>query len=362
MEGALPLITLLMAAATLLAALGLVSVKLAHRIILQGRGVRSARYIAALGEMIALKLIPQRIPRQWARDYLFHEAIIDYRRLLAGDEGEFVDELILAVGLIPYLKQRSRWRWLRATRLRAIAAYVELAGNEEIPYLRSLLTDRSDFVRSHAAHGLGRLGDLHSVPLILDLCTRVKAWEAARLADALALFGRGAVRPICRWILVNWVNPRGAVQAVAQAARVLGLIADIEAETTLIELLESDHLEWRIAAASALGRIASDTSRAALLTALHDESWEVRARSVRALANLADGSVAPIVSGLLSDSQWWVRQNAAETLGELPGGIEELTKALDSADPFAADAARNQLAELRLLPGTLGARLASGRK
>jgi HEAT repeat protein len=186
----------------------------------------------------------------------------------------------------------------------------------------------------------------------------VKAWEVARLADALALYGRDAVPAICRWILANWQQPKGGEQAVSHAARVLGLIGDIEAETTLIELLESDRLQWRVAAASALGRIASDTSRAALVRALRDDSWEVRARAVRALANLADGSVTSVVSELLSDQQWWVRQNAAETLGELPGGIAELTKALDSEDRFAADAARNQLAELRLLPAGVAPALA----
>jgi hypothetical protein len=351
-----------MAAATVVAALSLVTVKLAHRIILQGQGVRSASYVAAIGEMIATKLIPTRIPRQWARDHLFHEAIIDYRRLLSGDEGEFVEELIRRVGILPHLARRTRFRWPRAIRLRAIGSYVELAGDDEIPQLRRLLSDRNEFVRSHAAHGLGRLGDVRSIPLILDLCTRVKAWEIARLADALALCGRDAVPAICRWILANWHRSTGGEQAVAHAARVLGLIGDIEAETTLIELLESERLTWRVAAASALGRIASDTSRSALLSALQDDSWEVRARAVRALGNLADGSVAPVVSELLSDQQWWVRQNAAETLGELPGGVAELTKALESDDRFAADAARNQLAELRLLPAGISPALSGERQ
>ena len=357
MDGLLPVITLLMATATLIAALTLVAVKLAHRIILVGRGVRSAIYIAALGEMIATKLLPSHMPRQWARDRLFHQAIIDYRRLLSGEDGEFVDELIKRSKVLPSLRRCIQPPWLNAIRLRAIGSYVELASQQEIPHLRSLLTDRNEFVRFHAAHGLGRLGDVASVPLILDLCVRVRAWEVAKLADSLPLFGREAVYPICRWIDLAWQSPNSTEQAVAEAARTPGLIGDLDAEMTLLELLESDRREWRIAAASALGRIGSDSSRFALLRALRDESWEVRARSVRALAYLADGSVAPIVSGLLSDSQWWVRQNAAETLGELPGGVVELTKALESEDHFAADAARNQLAELRLLPAGVSPRL-----
>lgn len=348
-----------MAAATLLAALALVFVKVAHRIVLQGRGVRSASYIAALGEMISRQLLPRRIPRRWARDRLFHEALIDYRHLVAGEGAAFIETLIEAVGMLPVLERRTMWRWLRPVRFRAIGSYVELAGIREIPHLRTLLADQNGFVRSHAAHGLGRLGDLPSIPVILDLCRRVPPWEAARLADALALYGPEAVQPICEWILANWQENGGGEQAVIQATRVLGLIGDPGAEWTLIELLESRPQEWRIAAASALGRIASDNSRAALMRALGDEAWEVRARAVRAIANLADESLAPQIAVLLRDTQWWVRQNAAETLGELPGGIAELTKALDSDDRFAADAARNQLAERRLLPAGVSSRLST---
>ncbi|MGH8957517.1 MAG: HEAT repeat domain-containing protein [Acidimicrobiia bacterium] len=346
----LSLVTIILAAATVVASIALLSVKLAHRIMLRGRGVRSAHYIAALGEMISRQLLLARFPIQWAKDPLFHDAVIEYRHLLSGEEGEFVDRLVAEVGIVPVLQRRAVRRWPRPVRLRAIAALVELAGSDQGPLLRSLLADRNDYVRSHAAHGLARLGDIISIPLILDLATRVRPWEAARLADALAAFDRRAVQPINEWILKNWNGGEGQVETIAQAARVLGLLGETSAETTLIEMLESDRLEWKVAAASALGRIASDTSRGALLKALRDDSWEVRARAVRAIASLADGSVAPAISELLSDSQWWVRQNAAESLGELPGGVAELLKALSSDDRFAADAARNQLAELRLLP------------
>ena len=131
----------------------------------------------------------------------------------------------------------------------------------------------------------------------------MRPWEAARLADALAAFDRRAVKPINEWILKHWDGDGSHVETIAQAARVLGLLGETSAETPLIEMLESDRLGWKVAAASALGRIASDTSRGALLRALQDDSWEVRARAVRALASLADGSVAPAIAELLSDSQ-----------------------------------------------------------
>ena len=295
-DGNLPWVTTVLAVATVVAAVALLSVKIAHRTMLSGRGVRSARYIGALGEMIARKMLPRRIPKQWARDPLFHDAVIEYRHLLAGDEREFVDRLINEVGIVPVLQKRIRWRFPRVVRLRAIASLVEVAGPEDAPYLRRLLGDQNDYVRAHAAHGLVRLGDIASVPLILDLLCRVRPWEGARLADAMASFDRAAVKPICEWILLHWDDPEAA-EAISQAARVLGLLGEGEAETTLIEMMESDKTEWRIAAASALGRLASDNSRASLLRALLDVSWEVRARAVRALASLADSAGRPCGGG-----------------------------------------------------------------
>lgn len=341
---------MILAAATVIAAISLLTVKLAHRIILKSRGVRSAIYVAGLGEMISRHYVPSRIPIQWARDATFHDALIDYRRLIEGDDRRFIDHLIGQIGINQVLKRRMRIHFSRSLRLRAIATLVELAGVEDVVVLRSLLTDRNNYARTHAAHGLARVGDLESIPAILDLCATVRPWEAGRLADALALFGPKAVPDIVRWVEEMIRNSEPPVETVAQAARVLGVIGDPSAEPTLLELLASPDDKWRLAAASALGSVCTDAARMPLTKALEDPVWEVRARAVRSLAALADPMVAMPVATLLTDREWWVRQNAAHTLAEIPGGISQLIAALDSPDRYARDAARNQLAELRMLP------------
>ena len=343
-------IAVVFAGSTAIAAVFLLSVKVAHRIILNSHGMRTAQYVAAIAEMIGRRYIPTRIPRTWRTDPVFHNVLIDYRRLVEGDDGRFIDRMVEEFGIVDGLIPRIRLIFPQTVRLQAVATLVELADGSAAPFLRSLLDDRNVYVRTHAAHGLARIHDLASVPLILGLSTRVRPWEAARLTDSLVAFGTDAVPLIAEWVSDEVASPRPSVEAVAQSARVLGLIGGNEAEPLLIGLLASPHLEWRIAAASALGRVGTDNARTALLVALGDDGWEVRARAVRALATLADETVGTAVVTLLSDREWWVRQNAAETLGEIPGGVAHLVAALDSPDGFAADSALNQLADMKKLP------------
>ena len=350
MSGTLPWVTVVLAASTAIAALFLVSVKVAHRTILNSRGVRAAHYVAAAAEMIERRYIPSNPPKGWRTDPVFHDILIDYRRLMEGEDGRFIDRMIEEFGIVDALIPRIRRIFPQTSRLQAVSTFVELADKSAAPFLRSLLEDRNDYVQTHAAHGLARIHDLTAVPLILDLSTRVRPWEAARLTDSLISFGPDAVPLIIEWVGAEMTSARPSTEAVTQCARVLGFIGDNAAEPLLIRLISSPNLEWRIAAASALGRVGSDAARTALLSTLADSAWEVRARAVRALTSLADETVGPAVVELLGDSEWWVRQNAAETLAEIPGGVARLVAALDSPDRFAADSALNQLAEIQKLP------------
>ena len=350
MSGTLPWVTIVLAASTVIAALSLLSIKMAHRIILNSRGVRTAHYVAAIAEMIGRRYIPTDTPKGWRTDPVFHDILIDYRRLVEGEDGRFIDHMVEEFGIVDALIPRIRQIFPQTSRLQAVSTLVELADRSAAPFLRSLLDDRNDHVQTHAAHGLARIHDLTAVSLILDLSTRVRPWEAARLTDSLIAFGPEAVPLITEWVSDELESPRPSIEAVTQAARVLGLIGDSAAEPLLIRLISSSDPEWRVAAASALGRVGTDEARTALLAALSDSAWEVRARAVKALTNLADETVGPAVVALLSDTEWWVRQNAAETLGEIPGGVEHLLASLDSPDKFAADSALNQLAEMQKLP------------
>lgn len=321
----------------------LTAVKLLHREVLRWRGVRTAQYVAAVGELVSRGMLPTLPPRGWAEDPLFHQALADYRHVVTGADRDHIGALAEALGVYEVLLRRVRRPHLLRVRLRALTSLVDLAEPRHREALRTLARDRNSHVRVNAIRGLARLGDLDSVPWILAHATRSQPWEAARSADALVEMGRPAVPGICSWITAQTSRPDASVAVVALAARVLGLIGDHAAEPVLIELLGSNQPEWRVAAASGLERAGTEAALPHLVRALEDRSARVRARVAVALGASSDTGAGRPLSTLLYDPSWWVRQNAATALGRLPGGNDYLLAALDGPDPYAADAALNQL-------------------
>ncbi|HEX2152869.1 MAG TPA: HEAT repeat domain-containing protein [Acidimicrobiia bacterium] len=317
--------------------------KFVHRQALRVSGVRSAHYVASIGELVSRGILPTRLPSGWARDPLFHDALADYRLLLTGKERRFVDELATAAGIPPILVARTRRRFPKSARLRALGCLVDLATPAQINHLRALLADGDAHVRIHAIRGLARLNDTQSIPFMLELATRARPWEAARLADALVDMGSDGVPAIQEWINSQLQDQDPAEEVVALAARVLGLIGDPTAEATLLALLRSDRAAWKVAAASSLEQTGGTESIEALLDALDDREWRVRARAVVALGAMAEPRLGRPISALLYDPSWWVRQNAASALSSIPGGDDHLLAAVRGPDPYAADAALNQL-------------------
>lgn len=321
----------------------LVATKLANREIQRWRGVRSAHFVAAVGELVSRRMLPAIPPRAWGEDPLFHQVLGDYRRLVTGADRDHIDTLAEALGVYDVLLRRVRRPHRQGVRLRALTSLAELAQPRHVEILRELAADRNGNVRVNAIRGLTRLNDLEWVPWILDHASRSQPWEAARCADALVGMGRAAVPHICGWVENETGNPAGSVTVVALAARVLGLIGDPTAEPILIELLKSEQPEWRVAAASALEHAGTPAAIPHLLHAVEDRAARVRARVAVALGTSAEPSVGRPLSGLLNDESWWVRQNAAAALGNLPGGTDYLLAALHGPDPYAAGAALNQL-------------------
>lgn len=321
----------------------LVVTKLAHREVQRWRGSRSAHYLAAIGEMLSRRMIPQSTPKAWATDPLFWDALAEYRLLVTGADREHIDRLAAQAGVHRALVDRSRRRFPASRRLRAAARLADLATPLQRQHLRSLLADRSPQVRTQAVRGLARLRDIESIPAILDLARRVSPWEAARIADALVTIGLAATGAICDWLDREMERPDCSEETVALAGRILGSIGDPEAEPTLLRMLRSPNPEWRVTAASALERTGGPNAIEPLLEAIDDHSWQVRARAAVALGAIGGPGVTRAVAGLLYDPVWWVRQNAASALSELPGGTDHLIAALEGPDPYAADTALNQL-------------------
>jgi len=321
----------------------LVLFKIVHREYLRWRGVRSAHYVAAIGEMVSRRMVPERTPPGWAGDPAFHDALAEYRLLLTGSERQLIDDLAARSGVLAFLVHRSRRRFPIGSRLRAVVSLADLATSRQRHHLRLLMQDRHAHVRVNAVRGLARMGDFESAGAILDQAVDAEPWEAARLSDSLVAMGVEVVAPTCQWIESRVAEPEPPTRVIALACRALGVIGDPTAEATLIRLLSSSEPTWRVAAASALETVGGTASVEPLLDALDDRESRVRARATVALGASAEPRAARPVAGLLYDPVWWVRQNAARALGDIPGGTDHLLAAVAGPDPYAADAALHQL-------------------
>jgi HEAT repeat protein len=190
--------------------------------------------------------------------------------------------------------QAAEWTWSGAKRV-------------EISALVGLLDDRDGLVRHSARDTLIRLGPVAAPAVAEDL-------SSAHGAGALALLEvAGAIN-----------DPRllpGALRLVSDgdsrarelAARILGSLGGAEAIDELAELLDDSDPAVRSAAAHGLGQLGYWPVGSRLATRLEDRAWAVRRSAGLALRSIG----AP--------------------------GVLLLRRATGSADPFAADMARQVL-------------------
>ncbi len=338
------LLNLAMGTAVLSVALSVVlfAIKLHHWRQARILGVRRAEYIGAVGEIVARGL-PQGFERGWARDPLFHDVLLQYVDVVAGDERVQLERLISSIDLryrlVIQLKSSRR-----TSRRMAAAAYLAVIASPEIEWaLIEALDSPNAEIRIQAAGGLAKIKSETAIPRLVHMMLTDTPWVAARIADQLVAYGSVAVPYLMENVRDehrgHLVDPR----ILAAAVRILGMIGDLKAAPAIEPLLEHPDREVRVAAAAALGSAGTGHSIPPLLAVLEDSEWEVRAAAASALAAFSDASATEPVAKLLTDRSWWVRQNAAAALMELLGGMDALITALEGDDAYARDAALQQL-------------------
>lgn len=92
---------------TLALVMVLAGLKLAHRESIRWRGVRTAYYVSAVGELLSRQTMVSKPPRGWTEDPTFHRVLSDYTALVTGREAEFLGELTEATGVLTVLAKRS---------------------------------------------------------------------------------------------------------------------------------------------------------------------------------------------------------------------------------------------------------------
>lgn len=304
---------------------------------------RGAVYISTLGEIVSRSMEPSSDIDAWADDPAFHDTLIDFFTLVAGEEQRILTQLADRLHMIDRFHSDLANSRRVATRLRAVAALAVIASPKSRPHLVAALGDSSPEVRIEAAAGLSIIGHGDDVEPVMIALEREERWVAERFADALVRFGTQAVPTLSNYVLISGALFDPAPRHLSAVVRCLGQIGDPSAETALLTALDGTDPQLRIRAAAALGHPWGDRVLQALLGKFTDPDWRVRAQVATALAHHNSPTSIPYLVEGMTDPAWWVRQNAATTLGTIDGGLDALFDALDHQDRFAADAARAQL-------------------
>ena len=305
-------------------------------------GERRAKYIAAVGEIVARGL-PHGYDSGWAGDPLFHDVLMQYIDVVAGQERQHLEELITVVDLRNRLVHQLRKARRESKRMSA-ASYLAVIASPEVEWaLIEALDSKNAEIKVQAAGGLATIRSERAVGKLVHMLLSEKPWVAARIADQLVSFGPGAVPMLMENIRDEHGGHLVEHGTIAVAIRVLGYIGDRRAGTAIEPMLEHSNLEVRIAAANALGTAGHVASVPLLIHALEDPAWQVRARAAASLGSFGDPTSLAPMAAALSDDSWWVRQNSAEALTEIVGGIDTLIDALAGGEASARDAALQQL-------------------
>jgi len=321
----------------------LVGLKTIHRSRMRDHDRRRQEYLGVLSRHVSYQDCTDPITPRMAGDSAFLDALIDVREVLSGYELANLEAIVAEHGVSAGLVRRLASPFPLGRRLRAAVALAEIGDKTTAPAMIHHLSDREPDVRVECARGLARLKWTAAIDDIVARFAIEEAPVRARFADSLVGFGSKATWPLLAYARVNH---RAEDAGPALALRTIGRIRDLAAADSIHQILEEGpSLEVTIASVEALGVIASPYSVEKVEPLLHDDRWQVRAKSASALGQISEPSSVPWLSAALRDVNFWVRRNAASALAQVPTGIEALYDALEDADPYAADAAAEALAD-----------------
>lgn len=181
----------------------------------------------------------------------------------------------------------------------------------------------------------------------------LKGSDPSRKSRALSIL-RGLRGPDAAALAIAVLQEEGPSWLRAQAASVLGEIADPSALPALLEASRSEDLDLRASAASSLDRFGHSGPLheliAGLVGMLEDADGGKREDAVFLLSSLQTPSTLPgLVKALGDRANSRVREAAAEALGrsKLAPAIPPLEAAFNDPEPRVRDAARAAVAALR---------------
>jgi HEAT repeat protein len=193
-------------------------------------------------------------------------------------------------------------------------------GPDAVPLLIGALQHANPAVRIHAAHALGRIGDVRGIPAVVD-----------RLGDTE---NNGAVAIAAEHALAAWGE---------------------SAKPALLEVARQGAPAVRARAVRALGKLGGQGLEGPLRGLLTDAAAGVRTQAAWALTHLLGEHAVEAVAALLEDADKWVRYEVAEALVGVGStrGEKVLEEARDDPEErgthtqFWAEELLDQISELR---------------
>lgn len=334
---------------TLMVMAGLFLTKLARHHNERRIAFRSAVYISTVGEIVSRNMMPTQDLTAWAHDVAFHDTVLDFFNLVAGDERKTLVQLTHHLDMLRRLHRGLGNTRSPSERLRSVAALAVIAAPESRPFLLEALNDPISEVRIGAAAGLSLIGNADDVRSILAALEKQEPWAAERMADSIVRYGPSAVPFLSNYVLIDGPSLLSKPKHIGIAVRCLGQIGDRMGETAILTAIESSDPILRVKAAAALNQPWGERSARVLVDHLLDNDWRVRAQAAKALSAYERPEALKALSHALQDEAWWVRQNAAAALAKMKGGPGVLYASLELPDEFAVSAALSRLQESGLL-------------
>jgi HEAT repeat protein len=254
---------------------------------------------------------------------------------IGGRQRRHLARLAEEIGLVSSAARRcGDRRWWR--RLRAVRLLTSLgAGEDAVP---PLFHDPHPAVRAEAAEWAGEHPRPEVVAQLVSLLETPEAVGSWVLRDSLLRMGPAAIPA-----LAAYLEAHSGPQA-EPALEVAAGLADARFAPAAERLCADPDPAVRARAAALAGALGGDVLVRVLEALLRDPDAGVRAAAASALGRLGHWPAAPELARMLRDPAWIVRSQSALAMRRLGSpGVLLLRRALDDADRFAADIARQVL-------------------
>jgi HEAT repeat protein len=191
-------------------------------------------------------------------------------------------------------------------------AALQQVGSGAMPQLMALLSNRQARAaqRARAARILGRMGDPHALPILIENILNERTQDVEGHIEALAGVGAEAVPALIQALDGS---------SVMQNKRLITALARVGAPAVdpLIQAIGGSSIEVRNAAVRALEQIGDPAMDALMHTLLYDARPDVRRRALNVLSRIGNGRAVATLVSALQDSDEGVRMNAVRYLGSL---------------------------------------------